>query len=181
MKKTDEYLLENLSPVAVKELMEKIKRQSAEREDAIVLMLFFCDLVEKEKEIPKELLNHFKFCFESIVSGLPANRALGIEKSNNRPKANEKKCIHITLEVFRHRLNGKSANIASELVAAKYGLNPSTIKKYWGMYKEDAFAVESIKKYEEGLRYSKSELDKINKILKRKTSNFKGRYYSQIK
>lgn len=168
MKTIDNPLLENLSPIAVDELIEKVKRQAAEREDAIRLMLLFCDLVEKDKEIPKALLYHFKFAFESINGGLSADRALGLKKSNNRPKPDERKCIYIALDVLNYRLKGKNFNIAAELVAAEKGIQPSTVKRYWSKFKEQALGVELMRRYEEGLCLSQRETDLINKMFNRK-------------
>ena len=143
MKKIDDPLLENLSPIAIKEIVEKVKYQTAEPKDAMRLMLLFCDLVKSNKQIPKELLHHFKYAFEAVAStGMSADRALGIKRSNNRPPASEYGGTMIAHKVLQERLKGNTYEIAVNSVSGEYGVGTTKVKNAWKKYKEQALNTE---------------------------------------
>ncbi len=169
MKKIDDPLLENLSPRAIREISEKIKYQIAEPEDAVRLMLLFCDLVKNDKEIPKELKDHFVSAFKKIANNeLSADRALGIKKTNNRPKADEGERIDIALEVLKYRLKGKTYKDSVEIVAAEKEIATTKVKDSWRQVKEQAMDVEIMDRYTKHLVFSEREKKLINKMFEKR-------------
>lgn len=167
MRKIDDSLLENLSPLSIKEIAKKIKHQIAEPEDALRLMLLFCDLVKKEKEIPKELLNHFHDAFIKITSfELSANRALGVERSNNRPPTNEHEGVLIAHALLQSRLEGNTYESSVALVADWIGAGNTKVKNNWKKYKEKALDTERMNRHITQNTFSTKERKLIDKIYK---------------
>ena len=167
MKKIDDPLLENLSPIAIKEIAEKVKYQTAEPKDAMRLMLLFCDLVKNDQLIPKELLQHFKYAFEAVSStGISADRALGVKRSNNRPPASEYDGTMIAHRVLQLRLKGNSYKSSVELVAGWIGAGNTKIKDTCSEYKEQALNTERMHRHLTHNTFSTRERKLIDKIYK---------------
>ena len=163
----DDPLLENLSPRTIEEIAGKIKKQVADPKDAIRLMLLFCDLVKSNKDIPKELLKHIADAFKKIVAGeLNANRALGIKRSNNRPKANEDERATIAHRVLHYRLQGKNFTPAVELTAAEYEIGTTVAKQSWSECKEQALNTELMYRHLNHLPFLEREKKILDKIYK---------------
>lgn len=159
--------LENLSPLAIQEIAEKIRKQIAEPEDAYRLMLLFCDCVKNKRELPKELLRHFEAVFLKVVNGeLKTDRALGIERSNNRPYAREEDGALIAHKLLQLRLKGKTYEKAVDLISAENQVCTTKVKNSWRKYKEQALITERISRCLIKNTFSRIEREKIDKIYK---------------
>lgn len=163
----DDPLLDNLSPRTIEEIAGKINKQVADPKDAIRLMLLFCNLVKSNKDIPKELLNHIADAFKKIAAGeLKANRALGINRSNNRPKANEDERARIAHRILHFRLQGKDYATSVDLTAAEYEMCTTVTKQSWSEYKEQALNTELMYRQLNHVPFLEREKKLLDKIYK---------------
>jgi len=141
---------ENISPVEIHQIACSIKDGEADPKDAKQLMESFCDYVNKEvqgrkqvlgcppdKQIPKELLWHFRDAFKAILKGKKPESALGII---GRPGRATKPEFHINVatEYLKLAIKGTKPKDIKTKLSWKLNLQKSAIEGIFKKYKFEA-------------------------------------------
>jgi len=141
---------ENISPVEIHQIACSIKDGKADPKDAKHLMEWFCDYVNKEvqgrkqvlgcppdKQIPKELLWHFRDAFKEILKGKTPEQALGIVGRPGRA-TKTKYHINVATEYLKLAIKDKKTKDIKTTLEDKFDLRKSAIEGIFKKYKVQA-------------------------------------------
>jgi hypothetical protein len=142
-----------------------VRDGGAEPEDARRLMQHFCELVDRGRQVPPQLLQHFRQSFSAYLDGTKKlEAALGVVRKRGRPQADENLRREIAAEILRQRLVGKSHEQALMHTATQFGWSETIISEAWKNYKFSAIDLILIERANRHPKFSVSEQKRLANI-----------------
>ena len=148
------------------------------KDDASLLMEYFCELVNNKKPILNEALEYFRDCFENALKDAHSlERCFNFTKRNKKNPDMPPEYLHeITRDIMDKGCNLKDACLAQE---RKTGLDEKTLNQYFNEFSEtliDSWFIHQIvvnKKIYKDLRteLKKDQITSLKKYFKYKISD----------
>jgi hypothetical protein len=171
MNDDEKLLLESLRPTKIKRYADQIRASTHEPEDAKLLLLKFCALVDEEAEIPRELLQHIRDSLGAYFEdGAKLETAFGLTQGVKRSGISPADEMAIVVEIMEARLQGSSHQDALEEISRKYGWGTTVIGKAFKRAKDDREIMGYLRIYRhiEGRMLSNEERENVERILRGK-------------
>jgi len=112
--------------------------EETHKDDARLLMEYFCECVKKNEPIANEALEYFKDCFENVLKDVHSlDRCFNFIKRNKKNLHIPPEYLHeITKDIMDRGINLKDACIAQE---HKTGLDQVTLTQHFNEFAETLF------------------------------------------
>ncbi len=112
--------------------------EEMQKDDAAVLMEYFCDCINNKKPLENEILEYFRDCFENVLK-----QAYSLDRSFNFIKRN-KKNLHAPPEYLiemTHDIMDKGTNLNEACIAQKNktGIKVKTLNQHFNLFAQTLF------------------------------------------
>jgi uncharacterized caspase-like protein len=165
--------MEKLSPRQIFDIAYDVIDGTAEKQDAETLLALFCDCVDCQQPVPRELAVHLRDSFRRYLAGEQSiGAALGLVKKKGRPAADEDAQTLMATEVLRQRFLGTPHQDALYSVAEEFKCAESTVGEAWKKHRLDAWMVFRMERNLEESPWSEDELGRLVKIIERNQPPF---------